>query len=60
MSRAIVVEKCFYCPSNQRDWFGQDFEYYGDGCTLANRATSEEEMAGFPAWCPLPEKEESK
>lgn len=63
MSRVITVSCCADCPSNRRDWHGPDFEYYGDGCSLANKATSEEEMNSFPAWCPLPEsgkKEESK
>lgn len=60
MSRVIVVERCFYCPSNQRDWYGPDFEYYGDGCSLVQKATSKAEMASFPDWCPLPESKEEK
>lgn len=57
MSRVIVVGNCADCPHNERNWV--DADIYAEWCNVKRREIGDEESVPFPAWCPLPKKEES-
>lgn len=58
MSRVITVDHCADCPHNERNWYENNV--YGEWCAAARKGITVPTDYPFPAWCPLPEKEEGK